>query len=270
MTLHEWRVLPYQAADVASELAASDSLLAGLADMAQAVVRWYGSHGEALVLGSGQRISEIDREAARQTGVTVHRRGSGGGAVLFTPDFLMQDIALPPTSPLYRTDVTEAYRWLGEVWGSALGHLGLAPTLVSVAEARADASSLDELMRRACFGGRSPYELLADGRKLVGFSQIRRRPGALFQVGLYRHWPGAELVQLLGLPTASQRHLVDRLAERVVGLDELLTPVPDERTIMDTFAHALAERYEVQLVADTWRSDELQGATQATGRYLPL
>ncbi|NCC30678.1 MAG: ligase [Chloroflexia bacterium] len=270
MTLHEWRVLPYQATDVASELAASDSLLAGLVEVAQPVVRWYGAPGEALVLGSGQRLSEIDREAARHIGVTVHRRGSGGGAVLFTPGFLMQDIALPPTAPLYRTDVTEAYRWLGEVWGATLGHLGLATTLVSVAEARADAHSLDELVQRACFGGRSPYELLADGRKLVGFSQIRRRPGALFQVGLYRHWPGAELVRLLGLPTANQTHLVARLAERVVGLDELLTPVPDKRTIMDAFAHALAERYEIKLVGDTWRSDERQGAAQASGRYLPL
>ena len=45
----------------------------------------------------------------------------------------------------------------------------------TIAELRTELRAADV----ACFGGLSPYEVLAGGRKVVGLSQTRRRQGTL-------------------------------------------------------------------------------------------
>jgi lipoate-protein ligase A len=265
-----WRLLPYGEGGADAELAAGEALLAGLAAEARPAMRWYGARQLALVIGSGQRPSEVDGEALAAAGGTLHKRASGGTAVLFVPGFLMQDIALPPGHRLFRDDVSESYRWLGEVWAAALAELGVATELVSIAAARADTAAASPLVRRACFGGRSPYELLAGGRKLVGFSQIRRRPGALIQVGVYTRWPGQELAALLRMPAAERAPLAEALAARVVGLAELLPAPPTAEAVMAAFERALAGEIGVGLEPAAWRPDEELAREAALARFAPL
>jgi lipoate-protein ligase A len=265
-----WRLLPHSAGPAQDELSAAEALLAGLLAAPQAALRWYEAPGPALVLGSGQKIAEVSLEACAAAGVSLHRRASGGTAVLFVPGFLMQDIVLPPGHPLALADVSESYRWLGSVWADTLSRLGIAAVPVDVATARADTSAASPLLRRACFGGRSPYELLAGGRKLVGFSQVRRRHGTLFQVGIYTRWPGAALAGLLRLEPGQAQDLTAGLAERVAGLAELLAPPPAPAAIIAAFAQALAAAYGAPLAAAGWRDDELAAHRAALPRYAPL
>ncbi len=265
-----WRLLPYSEAAAGEELAASEGLLAGLATEARPAVRWYGARRPALVLGVGQRLHEIDGAAVVAAEATLHKRASGGTAVLFGPGLLMQDVAIPLGHALYQFDVSESYAWLGATWAEALGELGVSTALIDVPTARADTQAADPRVRRACFGGRSPYEVLAGGRKLVGFSQIRRRPGALFQVGLYAHWPGTELAALLRLPADERVATATALAQRVVGLDELLPAPPPPALLMAAFARALARRHGVALAPVPWRPDELAAAQATLPRYAPL
>ncbi len=265
-----WRLLPYSEEPPEVELAAAEALLAGLTHMPRPALRWYGARQPALVIGSGQRLTDVDISELAAAGVTLHKRASGGAAVLFAPGFLMQDIALPADHPLHQQDVSESYRWLGEVWVAALRELGLAARLVSIPEARADARTLDPLARLACFGGWSPYEVLANERKVVGFSQIRRRPGALLQVGLYSRWPGRELAALLRLPPAERGRLATLLDGRVAGLADLLPAPPPPERIIVAFAGALADRHGVVLAPAGWREDELAAAAAARARYVPM
>jgi len=265
-----WRLLPFSERSAGEELAVSEALLARLAQTARPAVRWYGAPRLALVLGSGQRPSEADGAALAAAGGSLHKRASGGTAVLFVPGFLMQDIALPMGHPLRREDVSESYRWLGELWAETLAALGIVAEPISIAAARADSAASDALLRRACFGGRSPYELLAGGRKLVGFSQIRRRQGALLQVGLYAHWPGRKLAQLLRMPADERGVFAEALAGRVVGLDELLPTVPAPEAIMGAFAAALAHMHGAALAPQGWRPDEVDALAAALPRYAPI
>jgi lipoate---protein ligase len=265
-----WREISHSAGTAQAELAGAEALLAGLQAVPTPAVRWYESPDPALVLGSGQKLAEIDLAACAATGVGLHRRASGGTAVLFGPDLLMQDIALPTGHPLVISDVSESYRWLGQVWAETLGRLGVRAAPISVPEAREDTRALSPLLRRACFAGRSPYEVMASGRKLVGFSQVRRRQGVLLQVGLYTRWPGAELVGLLQLEPSDAALLTTGMAERVVGLAELLPTPPAPAEIMRAFAETLADRQGAALVPDSWRADELAAITSAMPRYAAI
>ena len=72
-----------------------------------------------------------------------------------------------------------------------------AVEVVSVARARA-ARDEPGPAADACFGGLSPYEVLAGGRKVVGLSQTRRRPGALLQAGIPLRLDAGRLARLMG------------------------------------------------------------------------
>ncbi len=265
-----WRWLPYQIAPATDQLAAAEALLSGLGQHTCPALRWYTTPTLALVLGTGQRPDAADHAACAAAGISIHRRSSGGTAVLMTPNFVMLDIVLPTGHPLYTSDVTESYRWLGNVWVATLDLLGLSAQLLTIAEARADAQTLDDLTRCACFGGRSPYEVVVSARKLVGFSQVRRRQGALLQAGLYTTWSPRQLPALLALAADERALLTERLAARVTGLADLLAPPPDPPTIMAAFATALQRLYGITLQTAHWSTAEQVARIQAIARYAPL
>lgn len=134
----------------------------------------------ALVLGSAQ--PEADAAGAR---IPVVRRGTGGGAVLCDAGTLLVDVAVPAGHLLAPDDVTDAYRPVGELLADAIGALGVAVRPATVAEARTADDARRAAARRACWAGVSPYEtLLADGRKLAGLAQRRRRGAVLHQIAV--------------------------------------------------------------------------------------
>jgi lipoate---protein ligase len=191
---------------------------------------WSRATEPALVLGSGQHPPEGWSPPKR---LPVVRRGTGGGAVICDSDYLMLDIALPAGDPRVLSDVTESYRWLADLLVDALARIGV-PGLVPVGSAalRSRDEAAREAGRVACFAGLGPYELLdAQGRKLVGLAQRRRRGGALFQAAAYLNGDRAALADLLWLDGVERDRLRERLAATAtlgtVGLQlpEALGPI---------------------------------------------
>jgi lipoate-protein ligase A len=149
----------------------------------------------ALVLGSTQVESVIDRKVADSMGVEVARRRSGGGAVLLVPgEVVWIDVIVPVSDRLWDDDVGRASQWVGNVWRMALGDLGFGGTAIH------DGSlACGPLGRLVCFGAVGPGEVTRGGRKLVGISQRRTRRGARYQCAIYKLWAPDLLVDLLGL-----------------------------------------------------------------------
>jgi lipoate-protein ligase A len=265
------RRLPTSVGLASAQLATGSALLAGLEQTGLPALRWQRIEPPALLLGSAQRTSEIDLAACAAAGVSVHRRGSGGGIVLSDATLLLLDLALPEGHPLLIRDVTESYRWLGEVWAAALRTLALDAWPVPVALARADTQALEPLLKRVCFGGRSPYEVLVGERKLVGLAQIRRRGGALFQAGIYLRWAPSATAALLSATATERAALAERLGERVVGLDELVGgPAPDAAPVIAAVETALMRFAPLSPVDDEWRAEELSAQTAALARYAAI
>ncbi|MFN8475085.1 MAG: ligase [Anaerolineae bacterium] len=264
------RLLPWSAEPADRELATSLALLAGVEETGQPAMRWYEIAPPALVLGSGQHLSDVNVAVCAAMGVPVVKRSSGGGAV-FTGVSLSLDVALPPDDPLDSHDITESYRWLGETWVAALASLGIAARLVSVAEARADTRSLSPLLKRVCYAGLSPYEVAVGTRKVVGLAQRRRRQGALLQGGVYLHWPSEETAALVGITNQEQSALAEELPRRVAGLDELRTNgAPSMAALQTAFEAALRERAGVVPSPTEWAATERDARDAAVAQYAPL
>jgi lipoate-protein ligase A len=248
-------------------LAGGPALLAGVEQTGVPAVRWYGMDPPALIVGSSQRLEEIDQAACAASGLRIHRRRSGGGAVL-SADMLMLDLALPRAHPLYIDDVTESYRWIGEVWAAALRHLGVDGRVASVGAARADAHALDPLVRRVCFGGLSPYEVMVEQRKLVGLAQVRRRGGALYQVGMYLRWAPQHTAALMAATPGERVVLEQQLAARVAGLEELCDASSGE--VIAAVESALARLAGFALSDDAWSEGEIAARAAEAGRYAAI
>ena len=249
------RQLPWSVAPADQQIAWSGALLDGLEHTGVPALRWYGMAPDALLLGSAQRPAELDPAACAAAGVSVHRRFSGGG-VVHSADLLSLDLALPRGHPLFREDVTESYRWLGEVWARALQGLGVAARVLPIDEARADTQALDPLLKKVCFGGLSPYEVMVGQRKLVGLAQIRRRGGALLQCGVYLRWAPWRTAGLLAIPEEQRVALAERLAARVAGLDSLGGAAPDQAALIDALAAPLVELAGLRQRPADWSAEE--------------
>jgi len=265
------RRLPWSDGPADAELAAGPALLAGLEQTGAPALRWYRILPSALLLGSAQQLDEIDLAACAARGVYAHRRRSGGGAVLSDDSLLLLDLALPRAHPLYRDDVTESYRWIGAVWAAALHEMGLDAHPIPVAAARADTAVLDPLIRRVCFGGRSPYETLAGERKVVGLAQVRRRMGALYQAGVYLRWSPERSAGLIAAAPHEHDTLEHQLAGRVAGLAELRPErPPDVAEVIGAFEAALARLAGLAPADDGWNDAERAAQAAEQPRYAAI
>ncbi len=242
------RRLPWSRGPAAVQLAESMALLTGLEQRATAVLHWYGITPPALMLGPAQSPDVINAAACTEAGVTVQRRRSGGGAVLADGNLLMLDLAIPRQHPLFVVDVTESYRWIGEVWVAALRNLGLEARTVSTNEARAKAQTLTPLLKHICFAGLSPYEVAVGQRKLIGLAQVRRQMGTLIQCGVYLRWEPRHTVVLIAATASEKAVLADQLAARVAGLSDFLDGPVDAMEVASSFEFALAQLTGLTLV----------------------
>lgn len=174
----------------------------------------------AIVLGSAQRESVVDHEAAAAAGIEVVRRRSGGGVVLVDSSLLWVDVLLPAHDPLWEDDVSRSALWLGRAWSDAFASTGVVTRLHEGGPRRTRWSA------SICFAGLASGELTdVEGRKVLGISQRRTRAGARFQCAALGVWDPAALASLLcltpeerGLASAELAHLA---AATAVPADEL-------------------------------------------------
>jgi lipoate---protein ligase len=174
----------------------------------------------ALVLGSTQPDSLVDRRRATRAGIDVARRRSGGGAVLVRPDDpLWADVWVPADDPLFDVDVGRAFLWLGRVWAAALARMGVEGATV----AAEPPGHRDDAAGVVCFGALSSGEVTtADGRKIVGLAQRRVRRGSWFHGACLVRWDPGSLMALLSTDAADGPRVMDALTGAAVGLSDVL------------------------------------------------
>ncbi|GAC1532867.1 MAG: hypothetical protein NVS3B12_11450 [Acidimicrobiales bacterium] len=204
----------------------------GIAPQPERLIRWCVANGDGLVLGSAQKLGDIDAGAAARHGLEVVRRRSGGSAVLVGPRHLLWvDVVIGASDPLWSDDVGRAPLWLGRTWVSALARAGVPGAAVH-----------DGAMQRqrwgalVCFAGAGPGEVFVGARKVIGISQRRTREGVLFQCAALIHWDPQATVAALAVP--DRRALAADLRAVAVGIDDLAGPGASGR-LADAFLDSL-------------------------------
>jgi lipoate---protein ligase len=229
-----WRVLPFEV-DAAEALhQRSVQLLDGLADEAIPALRWYRAATPAIVLGRGQVFLP---PAEAVLGLTS--RFSGGGAVLMDEGLLSLDVLLPRGHALLDGDIGVVFERIGTAWAGALEDLGVHGVALhrGPGTARWRGTPRERLLAAVCYATTGRGEVLVAGRKVVGFAQRRRRPGALVQCGLLRRWCPGPLLAALGADPADET-----IAQSAVGLDDLMPLPPSDAVVIEAVHGRLAMR----------------------------
>ena len=173
----------------------------------QPITRFWRYTEPALVLGCGQRASLAQLPDSPIPALVRH---AGGGAVLTGPWMLSLSVMLPPDHPAVSSGILSSYRWFGESLATALQNSWGVPAQALAKHASKPEDTppnkpankpLNSTPHWACFAGLSPWEVVADGRKLVGLAQVRRRTGVLLTAGVLVSPPDwALLCQAMGKP----------------------------------------------------------------------
>ena len=244
-----WRVLPLTIADQQQHIDLSEKLLATAEPGQAATLYWSMAQPSGLVLGFSQKHDVLNQETLATHPIPIYHRRAGGTAVLVGPHLLSLDVVLPANHPLILPDIVKSYAWFGEAWVQTLLTLGIQTRLVPPEEAhekrlllkQPDTCFREGLLRRACYGSLSPYEVAVGQRKVVGLDMIRRRTGSLLQAGVLLHWETATLAQLLGHTPEEQSLLHEGLLERAVGLDTLANHPISAKEVITAFEAVISK-----------------------------
>ncbi|MHB8438921.1 MAG: lipoyl protein ligase domain-containing protein [Acidimicrobiales bacterium] len=167
--------------------------------------------GAALVLGSAQSESAVDRDELERRSMALVRRPSGGGAVAVSPGAqLWLDAWVPRGDPLHDDDVVRGAWWMGEWWAGALTSCGVSQIAVHRGRSMPARSPV-------CFGGIGPGEVTVRDLKLVGLAQRRSRAGTRLTSMAHVHFDPRPTSALLGVEDGALGAAVTDLS--TLGLD---------------------------------------------------
>lgn len=237
--------------DGATNMARDEALLAShVRGTAGATLRLYGWSPACLSLGRFQRSGEVDRGACEREGVAVVRRPSGGRALLHDCE-LTYALVVGTNTPLGQGTICQSYQRISGGLLAGLSRMGAQAALAPAQRVAGDRQPATA----ACYDSPAAYELLVDGRKLIGSAQTRRE-GALLQHGSLPFTPHAErLCALLHRPPAD-------LTGRMATLDSVLGRTPSFDEVAEALVAGCGEAWGVEIVRGAWQDSELALAEQ--------
>jgi lipoate-protein ligase A len=177
-----WRYIDSGKNSGAYNMAVDEELL----DRAQAgestpVLRLYTWNPPAVSLGRFQKIEEaVDIDACRTRGIDIVRRITGGRAVLHRHE-LTYSVVSRIDNPLFPPYVYGTYKVIARGLLAGLQNLGISGEIVSRTSRHAH---LVEVRAKypSCFSSPSWYEIVVNGKKIIGSAQ-RRLSRAFLQHG---------------------------------------------------------------------------------------
>jgi lipoate-protein ligase A len=178
-----WRLLVDGPGTADWNMAVDAALLArSVENGSEPILRLYWWKPHALSLGVNQNASDsVDWAKLDRDGYGVVRRPTGGRAILHAEELTYSVVAKSPPG-----SIQEAYRWIAAGLREGLARVGIELQLersrsrgVSMTSERSSAALQ---ARQPCFSAAGRYELVADGRKVVGSAQLRRK-GWMMQHG---------------------------------------------------------------------------------------
>ncbi len=137
-------------------------------------LRLYAWEPPCLSLGRHQSADAVNQEALAAAGYGLVRRPTGGRAILHT-DELTYSVVAPLTDPHVRGDILTSCQRISQGLLAALALLGVTGATIHQ-------QKLPAAVGPVCFETPGEFEIIVEGRKLIGSAQMRGR-GTLLQHG---------------------------------------------------------------------------------------
>lgn len=258
-TPSRWRVIRTAPAPGAWNMALDEAILeAATRGDVPPTLRLYAWNPPCLSLGYAQPIRDVDMERLEANGWDLVRRPTGGRAILHT-DELTYSISGPEEDPVLEGDILSSYRRLSSAILAALEKIGLGVQAKPREHGKPNKQPVP-----VCFEVPSNYEITADGKKLVGSAQARRKGGVLQHGTLPLHGDLTRIVQALAFPDEETRqNAAERLLARATTVEDGIGEVISWEDAAEAFTNAFASTLNLRFIpaeltpAELARAEEL-------------
>jgi lipoate-protein ligase A len=254
-----WRLLITSPAHGDWNMAVDEAILEAISRGASLpTLRLFAWEPPCLSLGHAQSIEDVDLQRLRERGWELVRRPTGGRAVLHT-DELTYSVVAPAGEPRVDGNLLESYQRLSKAIVEALRLLVLP---VQVQQKAAVPSGKN--MNPVCFEVPSAFEIMVDGKKLVGSAQARKYGGILQHGSLPLHGDLTRILEVLAFPDENTRMCAaGRLLERATTVEAAL----GHTVTWDEAARAFIQAFETVFELD-FQPGELSAAEKIRAEEL--
>ncbi len=222
-------------------------------------LRLYTWNQRTLSLGKNQRLDQIDTAWCQENRIALVRRSTGGQAVLHGGDItysLVGDVR----SSRFSGGILEIYQTISQSFFHFFQQLGLSPQLQSHSRRQRGVQA-----SQVCFVVPAAFEILIDGRKIIGSAQ-RQTATAFLQHGTI---PLTN--QVPWLSRIFKNTSPDALESKITALDTLgILKHHSQETICQLLLDSFQEVFQVGLQKQAWLSDEKIAIEQEAVNFQPL
>jgi lipoate-protein ligase A len=216
--LQQWRLLVTPSSSGAWNMAVDETMLESVEqNMALPSLRLYAWEPPCLSIGYAQPSSDIDFTRLSAHGWDWVRRPTGGRAILHT-DELTYSIIAPLSDPRVSGGVLESYQRLSRALLTALRSLNIHAETHPI-------NQLGENQRfgAVCFEVPSNYEIVVQGKKLIGSAQARRKNVMLQHGTLPLYGDLTRITQVLAFSDEQERSAAaTRLLSHATSAENIL------------------------------------------------
>jgi len=250
-----WRLIEDIPRSGSFNMAADQVLLENYVRGDHPVFRIYDWECPTLSLGRNEKLDKyIDLESCKKLGIPVIRRTTGGKAVLHGGD-LTYSLVGGVLDQNFRGGVLDNYRYLAQGFYAFFKKLGLKPEL------QEESPQKEKSNTHVCFAEPSAYEILVEGKKIIGSAQrIRniRRPDSSSARVFLQHGsiPLKDSVHLIAkiFPYVSEVNL----RQEMHSLESAgIYPELSKKELRLLLLGNLRETFELEWEQRGWSEDEL-------------
>ncbi|MFH1390418.1 MAG: lipoate--protein ligase family protein [Candidatus Margulisiibacteriota bacterium] len=214
--MNKWRLVIDPERSGAANMEADLRLLTDLeAGNTQPVLRIYSWRPKAITLGYSQKVDcEIDLEKAKLLGWDVMVRPTGGGIVFHNEAEVTYSLVIAKDDPSLPAGLIPAYKKISEAVVAGLSGLGLKARISQERQVYPPGG--------LCFNYPAEYEVVVNGKKIVGSAQKRGKKALLQQGSIFiRSTPVKDLACLRKVGNGLNAVSVEEIIGRKVSFNEV-------------------------------------------------
>jgi lipoate-protein ligase A len=206
------------------------------------VLRFYGWKPAGLSIGYFQSVKNFNFENLKRHNIELVRRLTGGNAVLHdkevTYSFIIDEKEMPKS-------VVESYREISKGLLKGLENLGLKAVMNKEVEKGGKSA--------VCFNDPSWYEIIVNGKKIVGSAQ-KRIDGKLLQ-------HGAVLIDIdtekyCSLFDNCNKGLIEKVKERMTSINDEIDGKVDYGKVKEAVKKGFEKALNIEFIEDGLSSEE--------------
>lgn len=227
-----WRLVLSPPLSGAWNMAVDEAILEAIGkELVPPTLRLYSWEPPCLSIGYAQPIADVNLPALLSYGWHLVRRPTGGRAILHT-DELTYAVIGPQHEPRLQGSVLESYQRLSQALLKALELLNISaqvkpltpgnhPNTQPPFDESNNPQPSQHLLNPVCFETPSNYEILVQGKKIIGSAQARRKEGVLQHGSFPLYGDLSRILQVLVFPDETARmEAKKRLLEHAITAEE--------------------------------------------------